>query len=64
MRFEIRGNIEATDAPKEYTTKRLSVGEVFDDSRDAQVVMSIRQRHSEVTIPQTMILRGEETSEE
>ncbi|MGI6467541.1 MAG: ribosome-associated translation inhibitor RaiA [Syntrophomonadaceae bacterium] len=69
MRFEIRGkNIEVTDALKEYTTKRLSkLEKYFDDSRDAQVAMSIEgERHKvEVTIPLNgMILRGEETSED
>ena len=55
MRFEIRGkNIEVTGRPKEYTTKRLSkLEKYFDDSRDAQVAMSIEgERHKvEVTIP-------------
>lgn len=69
MRFEIRGkNIEITEALKEYTTKRLSkLEKYFDDSRDAQVAMSIEgERHKvEVTIPLNgIILRGEETSED
>lgn len=69
MRFEFRGkNIEVTDALKEYTTKRLSkLEKYFDDSRDAQVAMSLEgERHKvEVTIPLNgMILRGEEASED
>jgi putative sigma-54 modulation protein len=69
MRFEIRGkNIEVTDALKEYTTKRLSkLEKYFDDSRDAQVAMSVEgDRHKvEVTIPLNgIILRGEEASED
>lgn len=69
MRFEIRGkNIDVTDALKEYTTKRLSkLEKYFDDSRDAQVAMSVEgDRHKvEVTIPLNgIILRGEEASED
>lgn len=69
MRFEIRGkNIDVTDALKEYTTKRLSkLEKYFDDSRDAQVAMSVEgDRHKvEVTIPLNgIILRGEEASDD